>query len=530
MRKQYKILLPLFLIITLFFSLTQSVSTTHADSTAGFSLLNSANAQARGLTNWSSTNEKTSFNIAYTSGEMDPGWSNSEGDSDASINDYGNTCFQVPWGNTFVLNTTLKITGSSTTNNLVTLRIDFNEARGNTWTGNDYDNMSSRKVYVDGKLYDTDGPTLDLPAGTHQISLQYTNNDDSNTAHETLQDHTDLEFVNIDSNKQNVGVELTNTKEFVSPYTLTAKQNSDSSVDLNWDPLPDYQPWNYQLELATGDNNTPQTIPSKSTVKVLNVYPDGTDKGTETYTDKNGNQQTLYKSELLKEWMEAPNPESPNGYGKGLISVDPVNISTFNADPDSYLKNSDGTYKYDVVMFGSWDGNGTYSKQSDLSDSAESSMETFLKSGRGVLLGHDTAAMNFSHDNFVKIATNYLGLTVSNTIPVYGDSKVVIMKKGLFTNYPWNIGDVGSVLNVPMTHTYGEFTPSDVWLQFQGNTWIPGNNEVSGAMVNSTGTNEFYLTSKNNIAMIQTGHSCGQATADEQKILANTLFYLSQLT
>lgn len=30
--------------------------------------------------------------------------------------------------------------------------------------------------------------------------------------------------------------------------------------------------------------------------------------------------------------------------------------------------------------------------------------------------------------------------------------------------------------------------------------------------------------------MIQTGHSNGSATADEQKILANTLFYLSQLT
>ena len=30
--------------------------------------------------------------------------------------------------------------------------------------------------------------------------------------------------------------------------------------------------------------------------------------------------------------------------------------------------------------------------------------------------------------------------------------------------------------------------------------------------------------------MIQTGHSNGQATEDEQKIIANTLFYLGQLT
>ena len=40
----------------------------------------------------------------------------------------------------------------------------------------------------------------------------------------------------------------------------------------------------------------------------------------------------------------------------------------------------------------------------------------------------------------------------------------------------------------------------------------------------------FYLTSWGNCAMIQTGHSNGQATEDEQKIIANTLFYLGQLT
>lgn len=40
----------------------------------------------------------------------------------------------------------------------------------------------------------------------------------------------------------------------------------------------------------------------------------------------------------------------------------------------------------------------------------------------------------------------------------------------------------------------------------------------------------YYLTTWNNVAMIQTGHSNGAATTDEQKVLANTLFYLAQLT
>ena len=33
----------------------------------------------------------------------------------------------------------------------------------------------------------------------------------------------------------------------------------------------------------------------------------------------------------------------------------------------------------------------------------------------------------------------------------------------------------------------------------------------------------------NNIAMIQTGHSNGAATSDEQKILSNLIFYMNQI-
>ena len=40
----------------------------------------------------------------------------------------------------------------------------------------------------------------------------------------------------------------------------------------------------------------------------------------------------------------------------------------------------------------------------------------------------------------------------------------------------------------------------------------------------------YYLTTWNNTAMIQTGHSSGESTEAERKVLANTLFYLKQLT
>ena len=41
---------------------------------------------------------------------------------------------------------------------------------------------------------------------------------------------------------------------------------------------------------------------------------------------------------------------------------------------------------------------------------------------------------------------------------------------------------------------------------------------------------KYYLTTWNSTAMIQTGHSNGESTEDERKVLANTLFYLKQLT
>ena len=62
---------------------------------------------------------------------------------------------------------------------------------------------------------------------------------------------------------------------------------------------------------------------------------------------------------------------------------------------------------------------------------------------------------------------------------------------------------------------------STVWLEF----------EKRGLTDEETGAkNTAYLCTNNSLALIQTGHSSGQATDDERKILANTLFYLKQLT
>ena len=75
----------------------------------------------------------------------------------------------------------------------------------------------------------------------------------------------------------------------------------------------------------------------------------------------------------------------------------------------------------------------------------------------------------------------------------------------------------------------------NVWMELtNGNYW----DEVSEIKNDQQAQQElpqdmslkYYLTTWNNTAMIQTGHSNGESTEDERKVLANTLFYLKQLT
>ena len=72
----------------------------------------------------------------------------------------------------------------------------------------------------------------------------------------------------------------------------------------------------------------------------------------------------------------------------------------------------------------------------------------------------------------------------------------------------------------------------NTWLEFvDGQLSVSQNGVTKDASVLPNDANhKYYLTTWNNTAMIQTGHSNGESTEDERKVLANTLFYLKQLT
>ena len=73
--------------------------------------------------------------------------------------------------------------------------------------------------------------------------------------------------------------------------------------------------------------------------------------------------------------------------------------------------------------------------------------------------------------------------------------------------------------NVWMDLVDGEYWGQNIQSEQQAKNELPENM-----------SHRYYLTTWNNTAMIQTGHSNGASTEDERKVLANTLFYLKQLT
>lgn len=232
--------------------------------------------------------------------------------------------------------------------------------------------------------------------------------------------------------------------------TLTSNTEGYGSVYLDWSGY-NYSNKNFKVYKSADGGATYETVgidyTSVTRVNCLQIYPIST------------------ASNQLKNWMET------NGYGKNIIKVDSVYIDDFNSNPNNYLKDVNGNYKYDVIFFGTWDSNNN----KGLSVNASSATEAFIKSGRGCIFGHDTiawTAINGGTEGYnteFNRLSKYVNITHNN---YWGNgindisSNVKITKKGLFTTYPWYIGEIGTVLTIPQAHNVGQTANGSIWLKF----------------------------------------------------------------
>lgn len=292
------------------------------------------------------------------------------------------------------------------------------------------------------------------------------------------------------------------------PLKLGIETNTgeDYSVDLSWNDISSsYEQYGYRV-LRSSDNKktweTRSTWNETQQVKVLNIYPN------------------YYSRNYLIDWMNKIGDTNTNEpISKNLFIIDNVLIDEYNNDPEKYLKDKNGAYQYDVLMFGTYDSNAF----KDLSDISCKATHEFVDSGRGVLFGHDTVCLVGAqrHPNFATFE-NELGIKLSDRNIQNRSTSVSVVNQGFLTSFPWNIS---GTLTIPTTHTLGQYTGGSL----EGTVWMTINAPYD-TDAETGATNNAYLVSNNQLALIQTGDSNGQSTVDECKVFANTLFYLKQLT
>lgn len=150
--------------------------------------------------------------------------------------------------------------------------------------------------------------------------------------------------------------------------TCTVNDGADYRVNLDWNEISNNdEKYGYRiLRKQEGKEwETRSTWDGKEKVKVLNIYPGGG------------------ATNCLMNWMETTVSETGEPAGKGLFEIDTVYIGSYNRNPDRYLLDENGNYRYDVLMFGTSDSNSGM----DLTEKSYEATRKFIETGRGVLFG-----------------------------------------------------------------------------------------------------------------------------------------------
>ena len=192
---------------------------------------------------------------------------------------------------------------------------------------------------------------------------------------------------------------------------LTGSSNGNT-FNLSWTNSDTTSVYSYRaVRSVNGGAYNGLSATGSEKIKVLNIYPDVSPQITFTSTADNQT-YTLPKSASLKMWMEQANSLDANGYGRGLITVTPVSLNAFNANPGGYLyKDASGKYNYDVIMYGTWDSNNIQ----DISAEAATVTQQYIDAGGAAIFGHDTICS--TSPNFATLAS-HVNLSLYNA-PTY---------------------------------------------------------------------------------------------------------------
>lgn len=342
--------------------------------------------------------------------------------------------------------------------------------------------------------------------------------------------------------------------------TLKTTQNTNNNyISLDWETNDTNQRYRYQLYQIKDGETEAHSIQAKEEVKVLNIYPDYRNTTTiipntglsEGQVDLEG--KSVPDSGILKTWLLKENIDT--------VQIETVSLTDFNKNPSKYLKKTNGLWNYDSVFYGMWN------LQPDFvypNDTAIEYLRTYINDGGGFMTSHQTMGYRgldrgvnkLANEMGVEIfsnstATNYRGQYDDGTLfPTVSfvmldnapndrssfwptGTQIEIVKKGALTDYPFQVGDLGEQYTIPYSHGLNIFAKGDVWMKTVNPTGF-GNmafQEITKSpTTGETGTNNFFVHTYNNTAIINSGHSFPDVSQAEVRIIANTLYYLSQIT
>lgn len=336
--------------------------------------------------------------------------------------------------------------------------------------------------------------------------------------------------------------------------------NTENKVDLEWNNPFFKDSTTYKIYRKS--NGDWESIPSKMKVKVLNIYPDNNSLSDGiSNTGLSGGQidlegQSVPDSGILKTWLLEE--------GIDDVEIDTLSLNSFNENPSKYLKEENGMWTYDAVFYGMWN---LHPGLIYPNDNAIEQLRKFIQYGGGFMTSHHTMGY-ISLDKGVNKLAKEMGVEIFsnqpyNKCPDYSardgsgvmlptasfevlenvecdyssywpsGGEIQIVKKGLLTEFPFKVGNIGDVYVTPFQHGLNIFGKGDVWIQTLNPTGYPSGkfSEISHSpATGQAGTNNFFVHTYNNTAIINSGHSFPYVTQAETRIIANTLYYLAQIT
>lgn len=275
----------------------------------------------------------------------------------------------------------------------------------------------------------------------------------------------------------------------------------------------------------------------KPNIKVLNLYPENGARNGKfliTWMDELITRNTDANTTMTRTDNKADNAYAVYKIVTGTetiqIEITQKSINDFNNNPESVLKNNGSAYAYDLIYLGTMDGNGS----NDITQNTLKPLQDYMNAGNGFLVGHDAFSSFCPNLRTAMGGLANLTWATDNNTDIYPGTnahvetkKAKVVKEGKITSYPFK---VTGEFDIAKTHNYYQFAKGDVWVKF-----IDDVNSNGGIVKNDlttyngeTGTNNFYLTTSGNVGMSMVGHTYGQASETEEKLLVNTMVSLAQ--